>query len=662
MEQKNTVHSPNSPHPDEHEGQLHLGHGLVIGPTDNNESGSKDYTPSSSKEQGDPECVDLESPSFSVAGLSQNNVKKSLSSSNVPLPYFLKKETTSDPLVRGSSPTISNTGATSTSAPAVVCSTSQDKEKTSDGKSIAERKLCTLHRRRPKNAGDRALRLQESRRSRISKHSPGVAKNALLRIQTDLSVAERKSLGAPNARSVRFAVFDSQASKSSDAYSMEGQRSELAAALPPTSIGRVSSEPVSSPTSTGPSNITSFSQKKTCPGLGEASACDASRLGRDASQDTNGLNVGAEASDIGKVVENSMGSQAERGSLFRERSPQTDLLTTRNYRSTASKLSPCNSVLNVGMDISDPSGIDLDQSLDFDEELEISSLQNIPSLSPLTKERLGIASDGGESIALGDKETENPSEADKVFSYLQSLPVLRLRAFCKELKVKQSGVKNILVDRVFFAMSEQGAGEECTSDLSARDLSRTCGARDYNGWLLDNSSRDVWKIATSAEEGICDETAIPNFSLDEYARLLVLLTTNDALRSTLIQSGLEKERAQLDLHIPRERFWVVKVKPVFNDASVKPVMDFTGKLSNVDCSRKPLAYRTGVELKKQYEFVKRHFTTAYAEILEIRKFWPQKLRKFLLQDIRGRVKTVCNWEEVLPYVPGLQLWHRESAR
>ena len=97
------------------------------------------------------------------------------------------------------------------------------------------------------------------------------------------------------------------------------------------------------------------------------------------------------------------------------------------------------------------------------------------------------------------------------------------------------------MDREFFTLIEQGGGKECRWDLAARDLARECGVRDYKRWLLDNGTREIWKNAPSPEDGICKETAIPNFSLDEYARLLVLLTTNDSLRSALIERGLERE-------------------------------------------------------------------------------------------------------------------------
>ena len=102
-----------------------------------------------------------------------------------------------------------------------------------------------------------------------------------------------------------------------------------------------------------------------------------------------------------------------------------------------------------------------------------------------------------------------------------------------------------------------------------------------------------------------------SFSSNEFARLIDLLTTDEELRSALLNSGRQRTRYQLDLNIRRERFWVVKVEPAFNSRDAKPSMDFSCVLANMDCSLPPLAYRNRDELRKQYELVHAHFTRSY---------------------------------------------------
>ena len=121
IEAKNLFHSANSPRPDEKECQPIVGNGLVAEQSDESGSALKDDTPFSSTEQDAPECVYLESASFSIADLSREDATTPSSYSNVPLHYILKKETSSDPLQAGYRYKLTNTRASSPSEAAAFC-------------------------------------------------------------------------------------------------------------------------------------------------------------------------------------------------------------------------------------------------------------------------------------------------------------------------------------------------------------------------------------------------------------------------------------------------------------------------------------------------------------------------------------------------------------
>ena len=69
----------------------------------------------------------------------------------------------------------------------------------------------------------------------------------------------------------------------------------------------------------------------------------------------------------------------------------------------------------------------------------VSDLYVVPDPpSPLTTDRLGLSDDEPVASPL----TTAPTEPEKVFKYLMSMPVKTLRVFCKELHIKQSGIKD----------------------------------------------------------------------------------------------------------------------------------------------------------------------------------------------------------------------------
>ena len=144
-----------------------------------------------------------------------------------------------------------------------------------------------------------------------------------------------------------------------------------------------------------------------------------------------------------------------------------------------------------------------------------------------------------------------------------------------------------------------GAGTEYPWDVAARELFHSLDFRPSDAWLQDNSERMFWLNPPNVSDYLRDEVSLAGFSLNELARLIVLLTTDELLRSALIDSCLPRTRYQLDLNARRERFWVVKVETAFNSREVELKMDFSGALPNIDCSIPPFTYKNGDECGEQ---------------------------------------------------------------
>jgi hypothetical protein len=68
------------------------------------------------------------------------------------------------------------------------------------------------------------------------------------------------------------------------------------------------------------------------------------------------------------------------------------------------------------------------------------------------------------------------------------------------------------------------------------------------------------------------------------------------VRSTLIRSGLNLTRAQLDRGETRDEFWKVDVFPRFNDCDLHPGLELCGVLSGVDSTLPGAHYRSGEKL------------------------------------------------------------------
>jgi hypothetical protein len=103
----------------------------------------------------------------------------------------------------------------------------------------------------------------------------------------------------------------------------------------------------------------------------------------------------------------------------------------------------------------------------------------------------------------------------------------------------------------------------------------------------------------------------PLFSVNEFARLCAILYCDNTVRSSLIRSGLNLTRAQLDRGETRDEFWETYVSPRFNDCNCRPELELRGVLSGVDSTLPGAHLRSGEKLKGILFRSKKVFSTAY---------------------------------------------------
>ncbi len=71
---------------------------------------------------------------------------------------------------------------------------------------------------------------------------------------------------------------------------------------------------------------------------------------------------------------------------------------------------------------------------------------------------------------------------------------------------------------------------------------------------------------------------VPHSSLIEYARPLAILTDEEELRKALLRSGPERNRQELDGRVARDALLSTIAAPDFNDISIRPLLEFSGRV------------------------------------------------------------------------------------
>lgn len=127
----------------------------------------------------------------------------------------------------------------------------------------------------------------------------------------------------------------------------------------------------------------------------------------------------------------------------------------------------------------------------------------------------------------------------------------------------------------------------------------------------------------------------PNFSLNEWARLIVILQTNQRARETFQKTGLELDRKVMDAGINRDNMWSI-IAQEFNNINVRPQFSFAGTVDEADPSARPLCQRSGTVLHSQFRGYKGRLTKCIDSWMMSGQNDPGKFPDFLEYD-RGRM-------------------------
>ena len=129
------------------------------------------------------------------------------------------------------------------------------------------------------------------------------------------------------------------------------------------------------------------------------------------------------------------------------------------------------------------------------------------------------------------------------------------------------------------------------------------------------------------------------FSIDEYARLCVILCDHPDCREALINSGKEMTPAALDAKLRRDYFWTTTVEKGFNDESYRPrTPELLVFVDGVQADNCPPCYRPGDRLKEWFRKLRSDFTTRYDSWKGSEQNDPDRLIDFLPQ-FQGRPTT-----------------------
>jgi len=211
-------------------------------------------------------------------------------------------------------------------------------------------------------------------------------------------------------------------------------------------------------------------------------------------------------------------------------------------------------------------------------------------------------------------QSANPmvTEQDRVFTFLGTCHVRALRPYCKEYNVLQKGSKSVLQKRLFHKLCNGKQVGTIWNVTSVLDESETTASyKAYAAWIQTQVGRSTWEKAPSPESSIETSKVSRIFTVHEFARLVVLLATNNELRSALLASGRTLTKEDLAQNVTRDAFWTSIVQPVFNDVAVRPSFAFPPELADTDCGQPPSCFREGADLKRHYASIRAKFTTAY---------------------------------------------------
>lgn len=231
-------------------------------------------------------------------------------------------------------------------------------------------------------------------------------------------------------------------------------------------------------------------------------------------------------------------------------------------------------------------------------------------------------------------EDDNVSEMTKVYTFLSSQKKGELRKLGRVWGCRMAGNKSELIFRAFLFLSEchqkrldirqvMASNIHCSSFeeyIKAQELSCSGwkppphlsvmrNALVAAGDRVGENGRPMVEEREPNEQQIEERPSAPNFTISEFARLIVLMKDDERVRSALFKLGQELRRCELDSGNTRDAFWGV-IEGRFNDQSVLVHFSFTGHIEEADPSVPPLCHRSAELLKLQFRDARSVFTEA----------------------------------------------------
>jgi hypothetical protein len=216
--------------------------------------------------------------------------------------------------------------------------------------------------------------------------------------------------------------------------------------------------------------------------------------------------------------------------------------------------------------------------------------------------------------------TRNPGDADKFFTFLTTCTVAQLRARLREMGQTQRGDKNALSFRIFRKVATDAA--------ASGDWLQAAGA-EYGEWIGSPEGQlATWKSAPCSEElsGVVlriGERPVGGtiFSVTDFARLCVILTQDEQVRCSLVKSGKNLSRSELDAGVRRDDFWSTTVAPRYNDPKLQISEHLFVSLSAMADERKKGSYfkpttttpvpRSGEDLREKFFRIRALFSECH---------------------------------------------------
>jgi hypothetical protein len=209
--------------------------------------------------------------------------------------------------------------------------------------------------------------------------------------------------------------------------------------------------------------------------------------------------------------------------------------------------------------------------------------------------------------------------------------VANLRKMARVVGAPTSGAKNTLSTTVLAEVSKRLAAS------SHRDREtewyRCCACGDgssYKEWLESPRAQTMtwWKAPSdhllklqyparlrNSSTGTRDENPAEDrpLNVNEYARLVCILTQQEDAKRALVDSQLDLTRSQLDLSERRADFWSLTIAPIFNSPDTAVSLHLPITLSGVCDEEAPLNLRSGSRLIQSWAGTRSLFTVIYAD-------------------------------------------------